>query len=122
MRWALPAPSPTASLLWIMARSSRSRRPETSSTTPRASVQRNSWRKSSIEEGKVDPNERLGELERLGEAYYDAMYDSRYPTGEYADAKDAFRDAIALARELGDTKTVERLEARLAHIKAVFRS
>ena len=70
----------------------------------------------------MDPYERLGELERLGEAYYDAMYDSRYPTGEYADAKDAFRDAIALARELGDAKAVERLEARLAHIKAVFRS
>jgi hypothetical protein len=50
------------------------------------------------------------------------MYDSRYPTGEYANAKDAFRDAIALAHELGDTATVERLEKRLAHVKAVFRS
>jgi hypothetical protein len=65
---------------------------------------------------------RLQELEALAERYYDEMYDSRYPTGEYANAKDAFRDAIALAHELGDTATVERLEKRLAHVKAVFRS
>ena len=70
----------------------------------------------------MGPDQGLQELERLAEAYYDAMYDSRYPTGEYANAKDAFRDAIALARELGDAKTAERLEARLAHVKAVFRS
>jgi hypothetical protein len=70
----------------------------------------------------MEPLDGLPELERLAEAYYDAMYDSRYPAGEYANAKDAFRDAIALARELGDTKAVERLEARLAHVKAVFRS
>jgi len=61
-------------------------------------------------------------LERLGEAYYEAMYDSRYPTGEYANAKDAFADAITLARQLGEAAIAERLEARLAHIKAVFRS
>ena len=70
----------------------------------------------------MEPHERLSELERLGEAYYEAMYDARNPVGDYADAKDAFRDAIVLAGELGDTATVERLEARLAHIKAVFRS
>jgi hypothetical protein len=32
------------------------------------------------------------------------------------------RDAIVLARQLGQDATVTRLEARLAHIKAVFRS
>jgi len=69
-----------------------------------------------------DRRERLSHLERLGEQYYDAMYDSRYPSGEYANAKDVFRDAIVLARELGDEAEVARLEARLAHIKAVFRS
>ena len=69
-----------------------------------------------------DPLERLRHLEKLGEEYYDAMYDSRYPTGEYANAKDAFRSAIALARELGEAETEKRLEARLMHIKAVFRS
>jgi hypothetical protein len=70
----------------------------------------------------LDPHERLRELERLGEAHYDAMYDSRYPAGEYADAKDVFADAIRLARQLGEVAVAERLEARLAHIKAVFRS
>ena len=70
----------------------------------------------------MDPHERLRELERLGEAYYDAMYDARNPTADYANAKDAFRDAIALAHQIGETATVERLQARLAHIKAVFRS
>ena len=70
----------------------------------------------------IEVREQLRELERLAEAHYDAMYETRYPTAEYADAKDAFSDAIALARRLGETKIVERLEARLAHIKAVFRS
>jgi hypothetical protein len=69
-----------------------------------------------------EPHERLRALERLGEKHYDAMYDSRSPTGEYADAKDAFRDAIVLAHELGEIDIAQRLEARLAHIKAVFRS
>ena len=67
-------------------------------------------------------DERLRRLEALAEGHYDAMYDSRYPTGEYASAKDAFRDAIAFAREIGDEEAAQRLEARLAHIKAVFRS
>ncbi len=70
----------------------------------------------------MDQQERLQTLERLGESYYDAMYDARNPTADYASAKDAFRDAIALASELGETTAVERLQARLAHIKAVFRS
>ena len=70
----------------------------------------------------MELHERLRELERLAEAHYDAMYDTRYPTAEYADAKDAFSDAIALASRLGETKIVERLEARLAHVRAVFRS
>ena len=70
----------------------------------------------------IDPHERLRVLEQLGEKHYDAMYDSRSPAGEYADAKDAFRSAIALAFQLGETETEKRLEARLAHIKAVFRS
>lgn len=70
----------------------------------------------------MDPHERLRELERLGEAYYDAMYETRYPSGEYANAKDAFADAIALARQLGESETEKRLETRLAHIKVVYRS
>ena len=53
------------------------------------------------------------------------MYDAPGNTaaaGCYGDAKDFFTDAIARARELGRTADVERLQARLAHIKAVFRS
>ena len=66
--------------------------------------------------------EPLGQLERLAESHYDAMYKTRFPNAKYADAKDAFADAIALARQLGQMEIVERLEARLAHVKAVFRS
>ena len=49
----------------------------------------------------------------------------RHPTdaaARYSDAKEAPRDAIALARRLGQGQVTTRLEARLAHIKAVFRS
>ena len=70
----------------------------------------------------AEPRQRLLELERVGEAHYDTMYDSRNPTADYASAKDAFRDAIVLARQLGEAETEKRLEARLLHIKAVFRS
>jgi hypothetical protein len=70
----------------------------------------------------MDPHQRLHELERVGEAHYNAMYDARNPAVEYANAKDAFQDAITLARKIGEPVTAERLQARLAHIKAVFRS
>lgn len=69
--------------------------------------------------------DRLKELERFGELCYQNMDDAvtlSAATGYYADAKDAFRDAAALALELGDDQTAERLTARLEHIKAVFRS
>ena len=69
--------------------------------------------------------ERLRRLEAFAEAAYDRMYDatqSRDASTHYSDAKEAFYDAIGLAQRLGRTEDVERLEARLAHIKAVFRS
>jgi hypothetical protein len=40
----------------------------------------------------------------------------------YSDAKEALYDAIGLARRLGKVDVAARLERRLAHIKAVFRS
>jgi hypothetical protein len=40
----------------------------------------------------------------------------------YSDAKEALYDAIGLARRLGQEAQATRLETRLAHIKAVFRS
>jgi hypothetical protein len=51
------------------------------------------------------------------------MDDAINPTAAAAhdsDAKEALADAIAMARRLGKPEAVERLEARLAHTKAVF--
>ncbi|HEV2989423.1 MAG TPA: hypothetical protein VG759_13350 [Candidatus Angelobacter sp.] len=59
----------------------------------------------------------------LGEKAYDQMYEtSGSATGLYSDAKEAFYDAIRLAKELGLKEESAELEARLDHIKAVFRS
>lgn len=61
--------------------------------------------------------------EAVGEKAYDQMYETHGSvTGLYSDAKEAFYDAIRAARELGLTEEVQRLEKRLANIKAVFRS
>ncbi|MDZ4741417.1 MAG: hypothetical protein SGJ03_16155 [Alphaproteobacteria bacterium] len=64
-------------------------------------------------------------LEAMAEAAYDAMYEAHSKSGAgvcYSDAKDYFREAIAVAGRLGATEDVVRLEARLLHVKAVFRS
>jgi hypothetical protein len=66
---------------------------------------------------------RLRHTKALGEKYYDQMYEARYgATGLYSSAKDAFYDAISVARELGMNEEAEALSKRLDHIKAVFRS
>jgi hypothetical protein len=68
---------------------------------------------------------RLQELEAQAEAAYTEMYDARDATeaaAHYSNAKEALYDAIGLARRLGKANVATRLEARLAHIKAVFRS
>jgi hypothetical protein len=65
------------------------------------------------------------ELEAKAEAAYDAMYEAHNPSEAgacYSDAKERFYDAIGLARRRGAIGDVVRLEARLAHVKAVFRS
>jgi hypothetical protein len=67
--------------------------------------------------------QQLDDMERRAEDAYTAMYDSpTSATGHYSLAKDYFLDAIGLAQKLGDAQAVQRLEARLAHVKAVFRS
>jgi gluconate kinase len=69
--------------------------------------------------------QRLAWLEALAEAAYDKMYDATNGTeaaARYSDAKEALSDAIGLAHRLGHAKVATRLEARLVHIKAVFRS
>jgi len=73
----------------------------------------------------ADDAGRMRELEALAEGAYDAMYDTHDRSGAaacYSDAKDFFREAIAVARSIGAADDVARLEARLAHVKAVFRS
>jgi hypothetical protein len=74
---------------------------------------------------KIDFRLRLAVLERAAEKSYDLMYDARSPsdaTMHYSDAKEALYDAIGIARRAGFAETAERLEKRLAYIKAVFRS
>ena len=63
----------------------------------------------------------IARCEALAEKAYDAMYDSRYPSGEYSDLKDYFREAIGMAERAGLTAEVERLSKRLEHCKAVYR-
>jgi hypothetical protein len=65
----------------------------------------------------------LRKCKALGEKYYDQMYETRFGTsGLYADAKDAFHDAIAAANELGLKEEAAALEKRLDNIRGVFRS
>ena len=69
--------------------------------------------------------QQLGWFEAQAEAAYDKMYDAASSTeaaARYSDAKESLRDAIGLARRLRQDAVATRLEARLAHIKAVFRS
>lgn len=64
-------------------------------------------------------------FELIAERAYSLMYDATSPseaTARYYDAKGAFYSAIERAPALGDGPRVERLEARLAEIKVVFRS
>ena len=70
-------------------------------------------------------DEKLRALEAQAEDAYAAMYDAPNSTAaaaRYSDAKEALYDAIGLAHRLGEADVATRLEARLAHIKAVFRS
>ena len=69
--------------------------------------------------------QRLAWLEAEAEKTYAKMYEVWNPTdaaGCYSDAKEFLHDAIALARQLGRAADAERLSARLADIKAVYRS
>ena len=79
----------------------------------------------------TDETERKAQLEQperlkaMGEKAYDEMYEAHSSSGAtacYSDAKEAYYDAIGLARRLRLDEEVKALEERLAHIKAVFRS
>ena len=59
------------------------------------------------------------------ERAYSEMYDARKPiaiTGCYSGAKEALRRAIVIARQLELYDLERDLEAKLAHIRAVFRA
>ena len=69
--------------------------------------------------------EQLAHLKAMGEKAYDDMYEAHSSSGAtacYSDAKECFYDAIGRAHRLGLKEESESLSARLAHIKAVFRS
>jgi hypothetical protein len=69
--------------------------------------------------------EQMAFFERQAEEAYSRMYDATSQSdasARYSDAKEALYSAIGLARRLGDQDGAGRLEARLAEIKAVFRS
>jgi hypothetical protein len=64
-------------------------------------------------------------LGALAETAYDAIYYTHDKSGAaacYSDAKECFREAIMVARRIGADDDLARIEARLAHVKAVFRS
>jgi hypothetical protein len=67
-----------------------------------------------------DDDSRLKELEAEADAAYDEMYESSHPIGEYARAKEAFYDAIGLAKKMGRMDDVEQLNKRLEHVRDVF--
>jgi hypothetical protein len=67
----------------------------------------------------------LEHLKAMGEKAYGDMYEAHSSSGAtacYSDAKECFYGAIGLAERLGLKEEAEALSARLAHIKAVFRS
>ena len=79
----------------------------------------------------VDDLKREAQLKQLealkaeGEKNYDDLYETRSDydaTVCYSGAKEAFHDAISLARQLGLAEEAEALRKRLEHIKGVFRS
>jgi hypothetical protein len=73
----------------------------------------------------MNDDEKLRAFEAQAEDAYAAMYDAPNSTaaaGCYSNAKEALYDAIGLARRLGKADVAAQLEARLNHIKAVFRS
>jgi hypothetical protein len=67
----------------------------------------------------------LEHLKAMGEKAYDDMYEAHSSSAAsacYSDAKECYYDAIGLANRMGLKEEAEALHARLAHIKAVFRS
>ena len=69
--------------------------------------------------------EQIAILEQQADEAYDAIYGAHSPSHAgacYSDAKEALYSAIRIAQQVRAEDAVKRLEERLAHIKAVFRS
>jgi len=63
----------------------------------------------------------MAQCEALAERAYADMYETRYPSGCYADLKDHFIDAITAAERAGLSDEAKRLRTRLDHCKQVYR-
>ena len=61
-------------------------------------------------------------LERRGEEIYDEMYETSSSRGYLSEIKECFNAAIDAAEADGLTAEARRLQARLDHIVAVYRS
>jgi hypothetical protein len=75
--------------------------------------------------GGLDAIQRLRFHEAEADDAYTNMYDATDKTtaaAHYSNAKEALHTAIGLAIGQGDSEVTEGLHARLAHVKAVFRS
>jgi hypothetical protein len=75
--------------------------------------------------GGVDAIERLRFHEAEAENAYTSMCDATdkaTATAHYSNAKEALHTAIGLAAGQADSEATRRLQVRLAHIKAIFRS
>ena len=73
----------------------------------------------------VELLERLRVFEAEAEEAYGPMYNARTGSdlvARYSDTKEAFHEAIAVARRLVLTRETKRLEKRLAEIKTIYRS
>jgi hypothetical protein len=72
----------------------------------------------------VERSERadLDEWERRAEEAYSEMYEARRAKEPYEDACFAFARALEAAQRLGLDEDVDRLNRRVAHIRAVYNS
>jgi pyruvate carboxylase len=73
-------------------------------------------------EPKMSSRELIAMFEASAEEAYDRMYESSIPAGCYSDFKDDFASAIGVAERAGLTEEAERLQKRLDHCRAVYRS
>ena len=68
---------------------------------------------------------KIAHSEQLAERAYDEMYEAKghgAAMAYFSEIKENFYDAINAANRLHDVAEAERLQRRLAHIKAVYRS